>query len=134
VIGIDTNVLVRLIVGDDSVQKDIAFSSLRTRCTNEDPGFINRIVLCELAWVLKRPYKFQREVISEAIEALLRSPVFEVEDATDVWAALWEYRNSNADFPDCLLARTNLSAGCTSILSFDKGASGIEGFEILQSD
>lgn len=131
-IGIDTNVLVRLIVGDDSLQKEVALATLRMRCTNQNPGFINRIVICELAWVLKRVYRFQRESIADAIEALLRSSVFEVEDASDVWGALWEFRNSKADFPDCLLAQTNLSAGCSSIISFDKEAGGIGGFEILQ--
>lgn len=52
-IGIDTNVLVRHLVQDDPAQSRAASQVITERCTRDEPGFINRIVLCELVWVLE---------------------------------------------------------------------------------
>lgn len=46
-IGLDTNVLVRYLVQDDPSQSRKATQVIVKRCTRDDPGFINRIVLCE---------------------------------------------------------------------------------------
>ena len=43
-----------------------------------------------------------------------------------------KFKNSNADFPDHLIARVNESAGCESTVTFDKKASKQTGFEILK--
>ena len=64
-IGLDTNILVRLVVADDPAQ------TARTRCTPEAPGFINCIVLAEFVWVLASVYDYRRPQIASALEALL---------------------------------------------------------------
>ena len=51
--GLDTNILVRHLVQDDPVQSKKASQFILTTCTREVPGVINRIVLCELVWVLE---------------------------------------------------------------------------------
>jgi predicted nucleic-acid-binding protein len=56
-IGVDTNVLVRYIVGDDPKQSKLAITFLEKTCSKENPGFVNLIVLCELVWVLRGAYK-----------------------------------------------------------------------------
>jgi predicted nucleic-acid-binding protein len=52
VIGVDTNVLVRYLVKDDSERAARAAILLEVECTMEHPAYINRIVMCELVWVL----------------------------------------------------------------------------------
>ena len=52
-IDLDTNVLVRHVVQDDPGQSRKATQMITKQCTRDAPGFINRIVLCELVWVLE---------------------------------------------------------------------------------
>ena len=49
--------------------------------------------------------------IASVIEELLQVGQLEVAVPEVVWRALDDYKNSNADFPDHLLARVNESVG-----------------------
>ena len=121
-IGIDTNVMIRYLVQDDAVQAEIANEFIESSCTDENPGFINHIVLCEIAWVLAGAYRQQRSDIANVIDSLLQVRQLEVQNAPVVWKALNDYRDSNADFSDYLIAHTNHQVGCTTTVTFDKKA------------
>jgi predicted nucleic-acid-binding protein len=56
----------------------------------------------------------------------------EVMEPEVVWRALNDYKNSNADFPDHLLARINQSQGCDTTVTFDKRAAKQPGFQMLR--
>ena len=56
-IGLDTNVLLRLLVKDDIRQMETAARAVAQRCTAESPGYVNQIVLCEVVWVLQAALK-----------------------------------------------------------------------------
>ncbi len=129
--GLDTNVLVRYLVQDDPKQAAKASRFIETQCTEESPCYIGHIVLCELAWVLESNYQQTREGIAVIIEQLLQVGQLEVATPEVVWRALNDYRTSNADFPDHLLARVNESAGCNKTVTFDKKASKQPAFEML---
>ena len=47
-IGIDTNLLLRLIVGDEPKQAVTARAFLREHCSADEPGYVCHIVLVEL--------------------------------------------------------------------------------------
>ncbi len=66
-IGLDTNVLIRYIVRDDQRQAAAATRLIESRCTPDDPGLINRIVLCELVWVLSRGYGYDRQMTARVV-------------------------------------------------------------------
>jgi predicted nucleic-acid-binding protein len=121
--GLDTNVLVRYLVQDDPRQAAMATRFIETQCTNESPCFIGQIVLCELAWVLESNYQQNRDEIASIIEQLLQVGQLEVMEPEVAWRALSDYKKSNADFPDHLMARINESRGCETTLTFDKKAS-----------
>ena len=57
-----------------------------------NPCLINRIVLCELVWMLDRGYRYRRELIAGVIEKILHTEKFFAENATEAWAALSAYR------------------------------------------
>ena len=120
--ALDTNVIVRYLVQDDPVQAAQATAFIEQYCTDKTPCFIGHITLCELAWVLESCYHQSRTEITAIIEKLLHIGQLEVMDTTSVWQALHDYKNSNADFPDHLLARVNAAQGCTSTVTFDKKA------------
>ena len=110
--GLDTNVLLRLLVADDAGQVARARAWLRAQ-PQDERFLINRIVLCELVWTLRRAYRFDREQIAEVVDRVLRSYAVDVEDEQSVEFALYLYRISSADFSDCLLGVTNGILGCT---------------------
>lgn len=130
--GLDTNVLVRYLVQDDPRQAASATRFIERQCTSDNPGFIGQIVLCELAWVLESNYQQSRAEIASIIELLLQVAQLEVMDPDVVWRALKDYKNSNADFPDHLLARINEAKGCETTLTFDKKASRQLAFQLLK--
>lgn len=131
-IALDTNVLVRYLVQDDPQQAKIAARFIEKECTDDTPCFIGQIVLCELAWVLESNYKQDREQIAHIIEELLQVGQLEVQQPEVVWRALSDYKNSNADFRDHLLARVNQAAGCECTVTFDKKAGKQPTFKLLR--
>lgn len=130
-IGIDTNVLVRHLVQDDPRQSRAATQVITKECTRESPGFINRIVLCELVWVLESAYGYSKEAIVNVLDKLMRTSQFKVEDAQSAWTSFRMYQKGKADFSDCLLGTTNRFSGCDSTVTFDQAASKLDGFQLL---
>ena len=131
-IGIDTNVVVRLIVDDDPKQAAAARDYIRDRCTPDDPGYISNIVLAEVAWILTRGYGYSRNDIADAIERVMETAQLQVESSTDVAAALADYRRGPAGFTDCLIGHLNRTADCTHTVTFDRKAAKLAGFELLK--
>ena len=127
-IGIDTNVLVRLITKDDARQASKAQKALQEKCSESEPGYINSVVLAEVAWVLARTYQYSRDEIAIAIEGLLQVREFEIQNTEEAWHALQFFRQSNIGFADLYLCVINKAQGCECTLTFDKKAAKFDGF------
>jgi predicted nucleic-acid-binding protein len=132
--GVDTNVLIRFIVRDDADQAAAADRFLERECSRDEPCLINRIVLCELVWMLDRGYRYRRGPIAGVIDKILRTEELRVENAAEAWAALQAYRDGRADFADGLIGRTNRALGCAATATFDRAASRMEEFRLLPVD
>jgi predicted nucleic-acid-binding protein len=132
-IGIDTNLLVRHLVQDDEGQACAARDFFRQECSAVSPGWINRIVLCELTWVLERAYRYSRAEVAAALEALAETAEFRLEDSVVVWSALRSYREGIADFADALVAATNRQRGCETTVTLDRKASRLGDMRLLSS-
>lgn len=128
--GLDTNVLLRLLLADDPRQAARAREWLRAQAADEE-FLINRIVLCEVVWTLRQGYRFDRERIANVIDRLLKSYSIVVEDEHSVEFALYLYRTGSADFSDCLLGVTNGFLGCTATATFDRRAAELNEFELI---
>lgn len=128
--GIDTNVLVRYLVQDDAEQARKATYFITNECSTDDTGLINRIVLCELVWVLETAYEYPRSAVAMALEKILRTAQFTVEDHQEAWLAFRDYQNG-ADFADALIAAINRRFGCGVTVTFDRRASRPAGFAAL---
>lgn len=81
--AVDTNVVVRLLTGDDVEQAAAAKSLLAS-----EPIWIAKTVLLETGWVLRSVYGFNEETIRNALGKLLGLKNVQVEDQTAVAAAL----------------------------------------------
>ena len=120
--GIDTNILVRYLIQDDETQTAQVIKFLKSHCTVETPGFISCIVLCELAWLLRKGYKFPKSDIIKLLRGLLGTKQFHIEDEVQAWLALRDYEQDNADYADYFLAHRNQLKGCTQTVTFDRKA------------
>ncbi len=131
-IGLDTNVLVRLLTGDDPAQQQLAAAYIEKSCSTEDPAYINRIVLIEFVWVLESVYKYSRPQIAEALVRMLRTAELRFEDHEAAWAAATAYRNG-VDFADFVIVCTNEKAGCRATATFDvRAAKQLPGVEVIR--
>src|SRR6185312_17049290 len=120
-IGIDTNVLVRYVVQDDARQAAVANQFIETTLSDEEPGWIASVVLCEFVWVLEAAYGYARNAIAPTLQRLFEVDRFRVEAPALAWRALDEYR-SGADFSDALIALANEAEGCAYTATFDRSA------------
>jgi predicted nucleic-acid-binding protein len=130
-IGIDTNVLLRMLVRDHDDQARAAERFISTHCSRENPGFVSCIVIAEIAWALKRMYGYDRSEIVAALRALLNVTELEIESADEVHLAVTDFEKSGGGFVDCLLARTNAAVGCEHTITFDRKAAKLPGFKLL---
>lgn len=130
-IGVDTNVVVRLLVWDDKRQAHAAVQYLRKYCSAESPALLSHVVLVETAWVLEDVYAYKRVQIAAAIEGILTTAQLKSSDPLAVLAALDRYRSSSADFADCLLGVINIAAGCEYTATFDRKASKLLEFKLI---
>ena len=131
-VGIDTNVLLRSVVGDDPVQSPVAKQFLLQQREQGVSIFINRVVLVETIWSLGRTYQFTKKDLCELLEGLIETESIELEDSVAVQEALESYRASNADFSDCLILLRNQAAGVALTMTFDKKAAKLQGFSLLK--
>lgn len=130
--GIDTNILVRYIVQDDPVQSKAATIFVEKKCSKENFGFINHIVLCELVWVLQKCYDASKKEIIRVMEQLLQTAQFKVQNQQIVWLSLSDFKSGSADFSDYLVGRINLSKECTETITFDKSAAKAKSFRLMK--
>ncbi len=129
-IGLDTNVLVRYIMQDDSRQSPLATRMVEA-LTPESPGFVPLVATVELAWVLSSAYELSRTQVIEAFEALLRTRELVVEHGETVWKGLRLLQRSGGDFADCLIACSAEAAGCAQTMTFDRGAAKSSGMTLV---
>lgn len=128
--GLDTNVLVRYITGDDARQSAKA-AKLMESFDDESPGFVSLVTLTELVWVLESTYEYSREQLVVVLETLLAVDHLKVDRVSAVTSAVRTYGQSKADFADCLIERLSAAAGCRVTRTFDKGAAKAVGMVLM---
>jgi len=130
-IGIDTNLLVRLVVNDDERQSLAVERFIQEHSSSEDPCYISNIVLIEMVWVLESAYGFDRNSVADVLDRLLEVEQFDFDSPDEVAAAVDDFRYRGVEFADCLLGRTNIFAGCEHTITFDRKAAKLPGFKLL---
>jgi predicted nucleic-acid-binding protein len=131
VIGLDTNVVIRYLVQDDAKQSAAATRLIERTLSTEHPGFVSLVALAEIGWVLEECYGADRARVASVVEGLLSSRQIAVEQSEVAWRALRAWKDSSADLSDALIGQAGLSAGCSKVVTFDKAASKLGGFELL---
>jgi len=127
-LGIDTNVLVRFLVRDDEAQFEKARKLIRREVAAGRRVFVNQLVLMETEWVLRSRYAVPKNQIVEAISGLLNATDVQFEDEPAVEEALFIWKDSVADFADCLIGAKNRRLGCRATATFDAKAARLPSF------
>ena len=120
-IGLDTNVLLRLFVEDNLAQSERARRFVHAAAADE-PCLVSPIVLAEFAWTLATKFKQKRPELARLIEGVLSMDDLEIPFRRAAERALAAYRSGTADFPDYFLAEINAELGCASTATFDTAA------------
>ena len=118
-VGLDTNVLLRLAVGDDLEQRRRVPEFFETATGRGEALFISKVVLCELVWSLRRRYRAGRPLIITILDRLVGSYAFVVEEEPIILEALELYRAGQCDFADGVIGAGNRRAGCSATATFD---------------
>jgi predicted nucleic-acid-binding protein len=130
-IGLDTNILVRYLTQDDSVQSPKATEIIERRLTRNNSGFLSIVAMAETVWVLDRVYHFADHEIAAAIERTLQIECLIVEDEQEVFTAMVALKEGRGSFADALIGALGARVGCVHTLTFDPKASRLPKFELL---
>ena len=122
-IGLDTNLLVRYIVQDDPKQSKKAERIIEFNCSNENPGWISMIVLCEFVWVIQGAYDYPKDVVISILYKILSTTELQIENVSIIREALKMFEKENLDFADAIIGCFNNSFECSTTYTFDKKAS-----------
>jgi predicted nucleic-acid-binding protein len=129
--ALDTNILVRFLVEDDTAQLAAA-KKLIAKCLRAgETLYIPVTVSLELEWVLRANFGFGKVAVVQTLSNLLSSTElsFESEGALEVALAL--YSQGTADYSDCLHVALASEAGEQPLWTFDKAASKVEGARLV---
>lgn len=111
-IAIDTNIVIRYVVGDHPEQ------TVRSqKIIDEHDVFISITVVQEVAWVLRSIYHFPRAQIIHAFSIFAGMPTVTIEDASAVAKALDLFARG-MDFADAL--HLTKAQHCEKFVSFDR--------------
>jgi predicted nucleic-acid-binding protein len=115
-VAVDTNVLIRAVVGDDPKQARAAAKVL----ADAELIAVATPCLCEFVWVLRSVYSFLIADIAAAIRALLAAANVEANrPAIEAGLSVLE---AGGDFADGVIAYEGSWLGGVSFVSFDKKA------------
>ncbi len=131
--GVDTNVLIRLIMRDDEAQHLLATNFFTVIELNKSKATINLIVLTELSFLLLRTYQIPKTIFIDILFSLCQKSFIVIDSEVAVLKTLEVYKTLNVDFHDLLIANINSEKGVNFTVSFDKKASSrITDFKLLK--
>jgi predicted nucleic-acid-binding protein len=124
--AIDTNVLVRLVTGDDLKQAAAAEKFVSAG------AWISHLVLAETIWVLATVYDRDPPALAQTVDFLLKHRDLTIQNAEVVVDALVHYRNRpSLGFSDCLVLEIARKAGHVPMGTFDRTLAKLEGAECI---
>lgn len=140
-IAIDTNVLLRYLLDDDTKQSPLA----KKLIINRHPVLITDVVLAETLWTLMGPrYSIDKKGVCEIVRTLMGDGSFVFEDSQVIWSALRDYeesktiRGKSLDFADALIANKahylakSQDIELSGFYSFDKATEQLQGTKSIK--
>ena len=130
--AIDTHVLIRFLVKDNEQQAELVYKLFKEAESLKEELFVPIVVVLETVWVLESVYKIPRQEIVDSMNELLLMPILEFESQSAIKGFVSSAIETKIDLSDILIAHAALSAGCETMLTFDKHASSFGFFRLLE--
>lgn len=120
-IGIDTNILLRLWLDDDPLQGQRIDALLAEHGTVPGSLLVTDVVLAEAVWTLRSAYSQDKAAQLTAVRSLLDEPAFAFEDRDAIGRAAMLFESTPCGFADCLVVAKHAHHGCDFTATFDRG-------------
>jgi predicted nucleic-acid-binding protein len=130
-IGIDTDILLRLWLDDDPAQNQRIDALLAAHGNTPGSVLVTDVVLVEAVWTLKAAFDQDKRAQSTAVRSLLEEPAFAFDDREAVAAALSLFEAGSCGFADCLVVAKHARQGCDFTATFDRGMRRLPGVRVL---
>ena len=130
-IGIDTNILLRLWLNDDPARNKRIDALLAAHGGMPGSLLVTDVVLAEAVWTLKSAFDQDKDAQSIAVRSLLEETAFAFEDREAVAAALGLFEAGSCGFADCLVVAKHARQGCEFTATFDRGMRKLPGVKVL---
>ena len=130
-IGLDTNVVLRLVLNDDPQQRLRAAKVIEQARELAVTVNITLAVLLEMEWVLRSVAKMAKPQVLSVFDLLLESHDIEIDNEKVLEQALHIYANAACDFAECLFLAQYQRMGCQTMLTFDTNAACIAGVQLV---
>ncbi len=115
----DTNVVVRLLLGDDPQQTAIAIEHWQ-KALQTSGVFLPQVVILETIWVLSRAAKLDKSRILSDLRQLVAIEGVSLENEAVVKQAIERFAHSSADFGDCVVLESARQANALPVITFDQ--------------
>jgi predicted nucleic-acid-binding protein len=115
-------------VRDDQPQFERARRLVNREAGSGEPVLISLAVLVETEWVLRSRYGMAKPEILGTFSALLDTADLSFEDEASIARAVYTWKDSAAEFADCLIGARHRSLGCSATATFDAKALTLAGF------
>ncbi len=130
--GIDTNILIRFLIGDDELQAKKVYKIFKKTESEKNELFVPLLVMLELIWVLESVYEIPRADILESISELLLMPILKFEQQSALQQFTHAAQGNKYDLSDLLISHSAKAQGCETVITFDKKASKFILFELAK--
>ena len=130
--AIDTNILIRFLVGDEELQTKKVYSIFKKAEAEKKELFVPLLVVLEMIWVLESAYEISRKEILESISDLLLMPILKFGQQSALQQLVHSAQGNQYDLSDLLIAHSAKINGCETVLTFDKKASKFKLFELAK--
>ena len=130
-IGIDTNILLRLWLNDDPAQNKRIDSLLATHGSGPGSLLVTDVVLAEALWTLRAAYDQDKAAQMTAVRSLLQETAFAFEDREAVLQAVELFERCSCGFSDCLVVAKHARHGCDFTATFDRGLRKLPGARVF---
>lgn len=130
--GIDTNILIRFLIGDEELQAKKVYKIFKKAESEKNELFVPLLVMLELIWVLESVYEISRTDILESISELILMPILKFEHQSALQQFTHAAQGNKYDLSDLLISHSAKAQGCETVITFDKKASKFTLFELAK--
>jgi predicted nucleic-acid-binding protein len=117
---LDTNVLLRLLLGDDQRQAEVVEKLLQRGFLEKKKFFVADLAMAEIVWILEKQQSLTAKVVSQILRSMLDDERIHFENRERLLSALALHEYHRVDFIDAYQAALVQEKKLESVVSYDQ--------------